>query len=205
MGAGPAGDQPSCQSDRGTPNPVRNQLPVVRTRSRHPCALIGCSRQPMVLTTGTRLHTFTWVTKPALHASCLKGGLTMYCPGGGSGLALFRTITRRERVTSAQGCFKRRQWSECGFAAGEEALMECRGACVLNRARLLPTRCTECERWLGTEPDRRQGRLPLSRLKPLLQVSGAGQRQPGIHHRIRIQGHTLDSLFHQPVREIGMV
>jgi len=33
----------------------------------------------------------------------------------------------------------------------------------------------------------------------------AGQEQPGLHHRIRVQRHAVDALIHQPTRQLRVV
>ena len=89
---------------------------------------------------------------------------------------------RPGRHTPFQNALKRRQWSECGFAAGKEALVECRCAYVLCRSscgcpaakgfekgydtRLFPTQYRDCflqeHRLLWSGPPRSFGPPGLS-------------------------------------------
>jgi len=43
-------------------------------------------------------------------------------------LTYITNMMEAEAVCVGRFCRKRRQWSECGFAASEEALVECRSA-----------------------------------------------------------------------------
>ncbi len=110
----------------------RDRLTVCRTRSRPPCALIGCSRQPVVLQTVSRSLPDTPIVKIMRntgnkHLSSSSGGagrlparirhlplirqdsMRVKRPSVGKRrrLAAFRTINCREQLISAQGRLER--------------------------------------------------------------------------------------------------
>ena len=110
----------------------RDRLAVSRTRSRRPCPLIGCSRQPVVLQTASRSlpeMSSTEIMRNACnkHLSSFPGGagclpvriwhlaqilhdsMRMKQPSVRKRrwLAVFRTINCREQLISAQGWLER--------------------------------------------------------------------------------------------------
>jgi len=110
----------------------RDRLAVCRTRSRLPCALIGCSRQPVVLQTASRSLPDTPIVKimrnrgnkhlssSPVGAGCLPARtwhlplvlqdskrITQPSVGKRRWLAAFRTTNCREQLISAHGCLER--------------------------------------------------------------------------------------------------
>ena len=85
-----------------TSNPERNQNPGLRTRSRLPCALCGCSRQPKVLKPGF------WLLSSFRSEICAivnpLGRRDQYSP--------FWAFRCREQRKSEQGCLERAQKGE---------------------------------------------------------------------------------------------
>ena len=110
----------------------RDRLAVCRTRSRLPCALIGCSRQPVVLQTANRSLPDTpivnimrntgnhYLSSSSGGAGCLPAGtrhlplviqvnmqVTQPSVGKRRRLAAFRTTNCREQLISAHGRLER--------------------------------------------------------------------------------------------------